>query len=261
MPAAASKKTQCSSETVPVEVLLLSADVGTIEDLRHYMDQALMNVEVCSNAASVIHKLGRSRFDGFALDLRESKAGLELLLKVHNTRHCRRSVLLAILDKTTMQSEAGDVFRRGADFILERPFCSAVVAPTLRIAYLLMLREKRRYFRYSVRMPVEVRSPSGSGSARSINLSREGMAIITTSPVQKGQRLHLRMTLPDSNPALEIEGKVAWINRNGRAGIQFLSNPNACCEALDLWLAKRFEETVSRSTNRIEKTFLKSSIG
>jgi hypothetical protein len=71
----------------------------------------------------------------------------------------------------------------------------------------------------------------------------------------------LRMTLPDSNPALEIEGKVAWINRNGRAGIQFLSNPNACCEALDLWLAKRFEETVSRSTNRIEKTFLKSSIG
>jgi hypothetical protein len=113
MPAAASKKTQCSSETVPVEVLLLSADVGTIEDLRHYMDQALMNVEVCSNAASVIHKLGRSRFDGFALDLRESKAGLELLLKVHNTRHCRRSVLLAILDKTTMQSEAGDVFRCG----------------------------------------------------------------------------------------------------------------------------------------------------
>jgi hypothetical protein len=89
------------------------------------------------------------------------------------------------------------------------------------------LRETRKEARKFRRIPVELLcyfssdGPEWSGTA--INLSREGCAIRSTTPVQKGDYLHV-LIFPCANQIpIEVDvAPVRW-SANGKFGVEFIT--------------------------------------
>jgi c-di-GMP-binding flagellar brake protein YcgR len=105
-----------------------------------------------------------------------------------------------------------------------------------------MVRERRRYFRYPVEIPVHLKVPQGPElTATSTNLSEGGMAMRIGGQLLKDTVAALRFTLPASNTALELKGQIAWSDGRGRTGIRFVEVPQSSQYQLDKWLTDRLQ--------------------
>jgi hypothetical protein len=68
------------------------------------------------------------------------------------------------------------------------------------------------------------------------DLSEAGMAIQAVSPLQLNQPVRLRFELPRPRLHLEAEGRVAWADSAGQAGVQFLGLPLRARRMLKEWI-------------------------
>jgi DNA-binding response OmpR family regulator len=237
------RRRQLGEQVIPVKVLLVSQDLQTIETLCQFMEQAGMYVEVCSDSTSATRKLCHSKFEGVAIDFKTRTQALELLTKLHKMTAHGGAVVLAILDKN---GDVPSTFRSGANFILERPFASKILVPTLKVSYSLMLQERRRYFRCPVQIPVHL-SSTGSRSefaATSVNISERGMALAAAVALRVGERIQAKMVLPGTNHSVPVSGEVCWSDENGRIGIRFTQVSADVTDLLRSWLSDRLEESV-----------------
>ena len=133
-----------------------------------------------------------------------------------------------------------------ATFVLHRPFSAPSVIRTLRASYPLMFRERRRDYRYPIEMRTIVSVDNTELAASSINISETGVAIQSTTPLDVGTRVQLRLDLPGVAESLNIPGEVRWTDPTGRTGIHFLEVPDLLSEQLQLWLSERMTELVPR---------------
>jgi uncharacterized protein (TIGR02266 family) len=58
-------------------------------------------------------------------------------------------------------------------------------------------------------------------AALTLNLSRGGIAIRTTSPLENNAKVRIRFRLPGSKRDIDAEGRVAWSDRRHGMGLQF----------------------------------------
>jgi uncharacterized protein (TIGR02266 family) len=70
-------------------------------------------------------------------------------------------------------------------------------------------------------IPITYRFGNTIAAALSLNLSRGGIAIRTTSPLENGATVRVRFRLPGSKTEIEAEGKVAWSDQRHGMGLQF----------------------------------------
>src|SRR5580765_4834938 len=70
-------------------------------------------------------------------------------------------------------------------------------------------------------IPITYRFGNTIAAALSLNLSRGGIAIRTTSPLENGATVRVRFRLPGSKTEIEAEGRVAWSDRRHGMGLQF----------------------------------------
>jgi CheY-like chemotaxis protein len=239
-------------ESITVRVLLVSRHIHTIETLCQLMQPMAMHVETCCDLESAMRKLCRSKFEGLIVDFNDKEEALELLKKLRQTTSHRGAVSCAILNQA---DERGPAFQAGANFVLERPLSANLIARTLRAAYPLMLRERRRYFRCPVRIPTFVRKGSSPEfQALSVNISEAGIAINSPTTVQVGEKLQLRLQLPGKTKPMTLTGEVRWTDATGRVGLHFLGLANEPAQQLQAWLAERLEELAPEadSTQRVE---------
>ena len=84
---------------------------------------------------------------------------------------------------------------------------------------------KERVRRVSPRVvlciPISYRFGNTIAAALTLNLSRGGIAIRTTSPLENGAKVRLRYRLPGSKRDIDAEGRVAWSDRRHGMGLQF----------------------------------------
>lgn len=198
-----------SENVIPVKVLLVSQDLQTIETLCHFMEQAGMYVEVCPDTISASRKLCHAKFEGVAIDFKARIQALELLTKLHKMTSHGGAVVLAILDRN---GDVPSTFRSGANFILERPFASRILVPTLKASYSLMLQERRRYFRFPTQIPVYF-SSNGSHSesvGTSVNISERGMALASAVALRVGEKIQAKLELPGTSRTVRVTAEVCW---------------------------------------------------
>ena len=69
--------------------------------------------------------------------------------------------------------------------------------------------------------PVAYRFGNTIAAALTLNLSRGGLAIRTTSPLESGTKVRLRFRLPGSKRDIDAEGRVTWSDRRHGMGLQF----------------------------------------
>jgi uncharacterized protein (TIGR02266 family) len=70
-------------------------------------------------------------------------------------------------------------------------------------------------------IPIQYRFGNTIAAALTLNLSRGGIAIRTTSPLEAGSRIRVRFRMPGSKRDIDAEGRVAWSDRRVGMGIQF----------------------------------------
>jgi c-di-GMP-binding flagellar brake protein YcgR len=147
---------------------------------------------------------------------------------------------LAILNNS---NEMPDAFRAGANFALAKPLLPAILLRTLRAAYPLMVRERRRYYRYPLQIPIHLSSSSHSEFvATSVDISEGGMALASPVQLQVGEKVKLKLALPGAERTATIASEVSWSDNAGRVGLQFLEVPATVVEGLRSWIADRLEE-------------------
>jgi CheY-like chemotaxis protein len=230
------------AKTIGVRVLLISADIQTIDTLCDYMSKLAMHVDVCSDFTSATSKLCHSKYEAIVVDFKETAAALELLRKSREMTSHKAAVVIAILNGN---DEMPAAFRAGASFILVKPISPAVLVRTLKVSYPLMVNEKRRYFRCPIQVPVHVSVGSRPDFvATSVNVSELGIALTNSAALQVGDTVVLRLTLSDPSVNIKVSAEVCWRDNAGSAGLQFVAVPLQIKEQLISWLAARLDESL-----------------
>jgi uncharacterized protein (TIGR02266 family) len=75
--------------------------------------------------------------------------------------------------------------------------------------------------RVALGISVQYRFGNTLAAASTLNLSRGGLAIRTTSPLETGARIKVRFRMPGSERDVDAEGRVVWHDRRVGMGIQF----------------------------------------
>jgi len=70
-------------------------------------------------------------------------------------------------------------------------------------------------------MPVAYRFGNTIAAALTLNISRGGLAIRTTSPLEPGTAIKLRFRLPSTKTDIDCEARISWVDRRLGMGAQF----------------------------------------
>ncbi|MGH9500421.1 MAG: GAF domain-containing protein [Terriglobales bacterium] len=101
--------------------------------------------------------------------------------------------------------------------------------------------ERRRRVRHKLHLPAYVRlnsaEPSTSDLCEIIDLSEDGMAIQTASPLELGRDENWFLDLPETDAAVQTAGTVIWSDTSsGRVGVHFRGVSRESLQALKKWL-------------------------
>jgi DNA-binding response OmpR family regulator len=222
-----------------LECLVLSSDPTIVETLRPTLEKLSIHCRLAEEAAGGQKLLRTLKFDGVVVDYDDLKDGPTLLADIRKGTSNRTSVAFAILNGTTQTSEA---LLRGANFVLQKPLSPANVERCFSAAMGFMIRERRRYFRVPVDMPVVVAFRAGAQyRARATNLSEGGLAIQVNHQFPSKDVEKIQFTLPATNNSVETRVELAWADESGHAGLRFINLPQISREHLERWLCVHIE--------------------
>ncbi len=221
-----------------LDCLVLSCDPELVGILRPAMEKFSIHPQLPSDGISGHQLLLSRKFDGIVVDCDDLEDGLGMLREIRKAPSNHSSVAFAVVHGTTSATQA---FELGANFVLQKPIEPINAARCFSAALGLMIRERRRYFRVPVDIPVTLIFAEGeSVKTRAQNLSEGGMA--TTLPDRFGSSIRkVQFTLPGTNNSIETRAELAWADGSGRGGIRFLELPQVSREHLERWLLDHIE--------------------
>src|SRR5579872_5715956 len=222
-----------------LEALVVSRDPDTIRVLESALGKLDVAAEVCRRAEAGTEILSAKKFDAIIVDCDDLPGGIEVLKQVRKERSNKTSVTFAILNGLT---DVRTVFQMGASFVLQKPITPTNALRSFHAAYGLMHRERRRYFRLPVEIPVTLScSRSQEIKMTACNLSEGGMAIQSTG-VLPSDVCRVQFTLPGTDITLSPKAELAWNDSSGRGGIRFLDLTANARQQLENWLLQKMEQ-------------------
>lgn len=222
-----------------LESLLVCRDSEVVRVLRPTLEKLSIDVEVSAAAWSGSEILSSAKFDAVIVDCDDLEDGINVLRALRHNPSNKTSVSFAILNGKTTTQQAFDM---GANFVLQKPLTTASTQRCFNTALGFMVREKRRYFRCPMQMPVVLISgQSDEMKAMATNLSEGGMAMHFEGTLAKNSSARVRFTLPGTKAVMEPKAEIAWADGLGRAGIKFVDLPESSREQLEKWIVQRIE--------------------
>jgi diguanylate cyclase (GGDEF)-like protein/PAS domain S-box-containing protein len=221
--------------------LLVSADPDTIQQFSLALRELSISPDTCQDAASAELLLKRRKFDAVIVDLQLGQQSGHILDEARRSPSNRTAVTFGIRDH---DAELTPAFREKSQFIFERPLSPQLIRQTLKPAYGLILKERRRYFRCSVSMPAVIQRENGQEiRGTSVNISGGGMALSTQVPLVLGESVRVQFTLPDHEAPLLAESTICW-SKTGHLGVRFESISDEQTAELQVWLSQKLGETL-----------------
>jgi PilZ domain len=219
--------------------LLVSADSDTIQHFSHALQELSITPEVCREVPAAMILLNRRKYDAVIVDLQLEGQSAQILDETHHSASNRTAVTFAI---TSSDAESTAAFRKTSGFVFERPLSIESVRSTLRPAYGLILRERRRYFRCPVSVPVVVVRRTGPEvRCYTVNISEGGMALSTFVPLQPGEQVQVQFTLPGHKVPCTGEATICWW-KTGQLGVRLVCLSEESKAELQVWLSSKLEE-------------------
>jgi DNA-binding response OmpR family regulator len=233
-----------------LESLLLSRDAEVFRLLRPMLEKLSIEVEICQEAKKASEILISDKFDAVIVDCDDVPGGVEVLEGLRATPSNKNSVTFAIVNgkKTTTQ----EAFGMGVNFVLHKPLTALNTTRCFNAALNFMLRERRRYFRQALRMPVKIVLGEKELKASSTNIGEGGIALLLHQALPKNATPRLQFTLPGGTLSLDVETEVAWADLKGCVGLRFLNLPASSQALLEGWLNRQLEQEISASKGKLE---------
>ncbi len=226
------------------KVLLVSNDAIAIKQLTDSMERFALFAEPRSEISTALERLNRAKFEAVIVDLGLGSQAEAVLQGVRQSPSNKHAVVFTVSDS---EVETTGAFRAGSTFVLRRPLSAASIDFSLKAAYGLIVRERHRYFRCPVEVPVAIlRSAMQTVNGRTVNVSEGGMSISTAASLGSGAPVQLQFTLPGDEFQFELGSTVRWAKEEG-VGLQFTSSSLHRTSKLQEWLSRRLEETIPQS--------------
>jgi CheY-like chemotaxis protein len=222
--------------------LLVSDDPVTILKFSHALEELSISPEVSQGLPTSIQLLNTRKFDAVIVDLQLREPSGIILDAAHLSPSNRTAVTFVIGNRD--DEGITSAFCKRAGFVFRRPLSAQSIHSTLKPAYGLILRERRRYFRCPVAIPVTIlRQSLPEVHGYSVNISEGGMAVSTFVPLSAGELVRIQFTLPDHKGPLVAESKIKWC-KTGHLGVHFVSLSRGRKSDLQDWLSQKLEETL-----------------
>ncbi|MCU1269164.1 MAG: sensor diguanylate cyclase/phosphodiesterase [Acidobacteriaceae bacterium] len=219
--------------------LLVSADPVTIQQFSLALRELSLSPDACQDAASAGLLLKRRKFDAVIVDLQLGEQSGVVLDDVRLSSSNRTAVTFGISDN---DAEVTSACRKKSQFIFERPLSARSIHKMLKPAYGLILRERRRYFRCPVSVPVIIQRESMQEVwCNSLNISEGGMALSTLVPLVAGESVRVQFTLPNHETTYSAKSRICW-GKTGQLGIRFVAISEEQKSELEVWLSQKVEE-------------------
>jgi CheY-like chemotaxis protein len=224
--------------------LVVSPDSIASAQISDVFREHALCVEVSDDVCSALNRLGRRKFEAVVVDSCAASQ-TAVLQQIHASASNRKAVTFAV---TSGKDDTTRALSEGFSFVLERPLTPDLISHTLRVAYGMIVRERRRYFRCPISIPVVFkRKTTPEIFGRTLNISENGMALRTSALLQPGCEGTAQFTLPDLDREIRAECKVRWSGKNGEAGLSFLFLPYDTGSELQAWLAQKLEELLPQA--------------
>ena len=226
------------SLSLPVEIqfVLVSSDYATMQAVSSGVKAYGGKFMLLPAAEPAREYLNRRKIDGIFVDM-EIPGAIALIESIRKGSSNSKVVIFACGRNS---KEYTMTLNAGANFLLRKPLCVDAVMLHITIAKELLVRERRRYFRHAVNLPVVLNVDDVKQRARITNLSEAGMAVHTVSPLKRSAIVEISFDLP-LGINITVKGQVAWVNSEGLAGIALQDFAGKAKDFLDSWLTAQEE--------------------
>lgn len=220
-----------------LEALVLSRDNQVLKTISRVLDEANIDVQVCSSSEDAIQILNRHKYDTFVVDCDDVPAAPMVLQQLRKGKSNKSCIAFALVNGRTTVRQA---FEMGANFVLDKPVSMERALRSVKAAQGLIMRERRRYHRHLVSASgVIVVDGSTELPVSILTISEGGVSIECARQLEKSGAARLRILLPGALNYLDLKGEVIWSDIDGRAGIRFQVLPVETKKSLETWLEKR----------------------
>ena len=222
-----------------MHVLVLSADPSLISTLSDVSREFAIETQHTDDHRHASNQLNRAKYAGLVLDLDTVPDARPFISNVFESPSNKTAVVFAVATKIDHIDKAL-VCR--AHFVLRRPVKPQAVRRILRSAYDLLSGKQRRDFRHSANLAVRLTTVKSDETTdcTTINVSSNGIAVISPAPLKVAEAMHIELTLPDGFTVCAT-GVVIWSDQHEKGGLHFQCTTSEMREKLDGWLDSQFE--------------------
>ena len=175
---------------------------------------------------SAVELLARIRADLDALDLvvldlrLPSTAGIDLVRAIRKLDEGRLPIVV-FSGTIANAEEVRELASLGVAGYVNEYSAAQHILPSLAPHLFPDSFNRRSSPRVVLGIPVAYRFGNTIAAALTLNISRGGVAIRTTSPLEAGARVRVRLRLPGGTRDMDVEARVAWSDRRVGMGLQF----------------------------------------
>jgi hypothetical protein len=235
-------------------VLLVCNDADAIGVLTEAVQQFALSLDVRREVDGTGNILAQQKFEAVIVDLELGEGARTVLREVRLSSSNQTAVTFTITGRSAGR-ESG--LSMGSMFKFVRPLSIDSVSLTLKAAYGLIVRERRRYFRCPVAVGSTLRTTECAEiKCETVNIGEGGMGLSTSHPFKPGEQAMVQFTLPGQPSQFSAELEVCWCDQGGFLGVRFLALSAQQKSGLQEWLSARFEESLPE---RVAVQFRKSA--
>ena len=228
---------------VIVKTVLVADDTSFVRDrFRAALEEAGHRAVVVRSAVELLARVRADldRIDLVVLDLRLPNApGLDLVRSIRRIDSGRLPILV-FSGTIASAEEVRELASMGVVGYINEYSTVQHILPSLAPHLFPDSFNRRSSPRVVLGIPIAYRFGNTIATALTLNISRGGIAVRTTSPLTPGARIKLRFRLPSGKREVDVEARVAWSDRRVGMGLQFEKVEPADQAAVDEFVDQHF---------------------
>ena len=248
--------------------LLVCANAEAVQVLTRILKDMGIEVRELRLSAAATLRLSEQHYDVLVVDCQDEAAAIALITHARETVANRSLVAIALMDAKTNEAA---ITASGASFVLHKPISAERTASSIQAARSLIRYERRQ----GRRIPVDAETSMAYAAAENIpakllDIGEEGIAVQSSSRLPAHGKVYVQFVLPGQTSTVRLSGEVLRQDASGRAGIRFVSVPQASRRMLNDWMqanpSAQLEGTLTRQpdspqTIRPAETNLSAGLG
>jgi uncharacterized protein (TIGR02266 family) len=213
-----------ASTSVTTKTVVIADDTAFVRDrFRAALEAAGHKAVAVKSAAELLARVRAdlAKIDLLVLDLRLPHApGVELVRSVRKLDEGRLPILV-FSGTIANAGEVRDLAALGVAGYVNEYSAVQHILPSLAPHLFPDNFNRRSSPRVVLGIPIQYRFGNTIAAALTLNLSRGGIAIRTTSPLDANAKIKVRFRMPGSKRDIDAEGRIAWADRRVGMGVQF----------------------------------------